>query len=83
MGMRNTPRDAAEATASPTMEPMSREAPMATMAIAPLKLPNQALTNLTRDSSSPPLSMSCPVRTKKGTARKLKLFMPPYIFMAS
>ena len=81
--MRKTPRDAAEATARPTIEPISRDAPIVTIAIAPLKLPNHTLTNLTSDSSRPPRSISWPVSTKNGTARNEKLFMPPYIFIAS
>ena len=34
MGMRKTPREAADATARPTIEPISSDAPMVTMAMA-------------------------------------------------
>ena len=64
------------------MEPISRDATMVTIAIAPRRFPNHTLTNLTSVSSRPPRSISCPVITKNGTARKLKLFMPAYILMA-
>ena len=47
MGIKNTPKDAAAATASPTIEPIRSEATMVTMAIAPFRFPNQTFTNLT------------------------------------
>ena len=82
IGIKNAPKDAADATASPTIDPISRDAPIVTIAIAPLNRPNHAFTNLISRSSNPPLSMSCPVNTKNGTAKNEKLFIPPYILIA-
>ena len=58
IGIRNAPRDAADATARPTIDPIRRDAPIVTIAMAPLNLPNHAFTNLIRDSRRPPLSIS-------------------------
>ncbi len=76
MGMRKDPKEAVAATARPTMAPINRHVPTVTRARAPLTCPTKAFTKSVRSLRILPLTISCPVRMKKGTARRANPFIP-------
>ena len=81
-GSMTPPIAVAAAMPEPDMEPNMALPAMLVMAREPGTLPRNSMARLISRLAMPPLLMSRPASTKKGTAKSVKLSMPLTIFWA-